>query len=205
MQKKVFILPVLLVVTSIFAYSMGANVPTTSVSTDGGVKHVGRPCYEIYRVDGTVEKFCSDNIIVDSGRIMLQEWAIHDIGAAIDYLAVGGNTSSALCTGEPKEFCGAVNNSWTNITNHFNAASGLEADQCTLKNATDPVSQAGNTSCTITYTATADNLYVNLSSLSNGTLIGDTPTGVPFVIAGFTNAILQTNDQLNVTWYWWIA
>ena len=191
-MKKMYLLPILVILAVGSAMAILPSMMTSSSSTSDGLQYHAVVCKEVYRADGTVEDIgCGSNILVNNGRNMIQDRMTGSQTGNLSVINVGGNLT-------------AMTTASTNISNIFNAASGLSPAVGAIYNATDPLTQVGNTSVTHTFTAAADNLYVNQTGLSNESLLVTSGAAL-FAGEGFTNVVLQTNDQLNVTWYWWVS
>lgn len=85
-------------------------------------------------------------------------------------------------------------------------SNGLTQAEGTVAFVSSPALANGNTSITKTFTCTSCvNTLINATALYNSTTTCETnAVGCnAFAEANFTAATLQTNDQINVTWYIW--
>jgi len=118
-----------------------------------------------------------------------------------DVISVGivnySQTASDTCLNNATA-AGKICTDWT--------ANGLTQAAGTVAFVSSPALTGGNTSITKTFTCTScSNTVINGTGLYNTTTTCSSSTAgcVMFAEANFTSATLQTNDQINVTWYIW--
>jgi hypothetical protein len=195
MQNRYKIIPIFIPVTLILGLMLGSsfNSPSSSTLSSIATEHGGIACVQVTRADGTVEpESCSHNVFTAVGRNMTRDY----LGAgtslsAINVIAISqlNESTDVDTTTLPGEWtlCGLTKIAGTGPTPINNAIGGA--------------STSGNWSVTKTFTSTCDNMLVNGTALMNGTAAGNKT----FAIANFTSATLQTNDQINVTWFVYVA
>lgn len=185
-KKKSVVIPLLAIlsVAFIFAFVFAFN-PQTPISENQvqGITHGDKWCAQIIRADGTVEApYCAENTYTNAGKNATRDLLGGGSGtAAFDYIALG-NTTSPTATD-------------TTLGGEY-AAGGLTRAQGTYYSLT----QAGNWTISKTFTATADNLLVNTTALFNAS-----SSGVMLAGFSFTDATLQTNDQITINATIWSA
>jgi hypothetical protein len=171
----------------LFGQNIGIRISGNSVGLP--TSHSGIACIQVTRADGTKEEsICNHNQFPMSGRNMTRDY----LGAgaslsAINVVAAGNVTTSQAAT--------------ENWLNGEYAACGLTKAAGTGPTGVSGADANGNWSITKTFTSTCDSVVVNGTALMNGTGAGN----YTFAMANFTSATLQTNDQINITWFVWVT
>jgi len=160
---------------------MLTSMPSSVFGSSGQeVKYGSMVC--VYHNDELVG--CTENLLVDRGKNLIKDRLTNGTGVAVDFIAVGNGSRAAA----PAD---------TSLQNEITAATG-----CTNLARTQDTSVVkignGNWSYSIKFTSDCSGLIVNTTALYNHT---SETTGF-FAANNFTNDVtLQTNDELNVTWY----
>jgi len=175
--------------TPIISSTTNTIIASSSTIPSLATAHYGEACMQITRADGTVEsEVCNHNQFPMSGRNMTRDY----LGAgatlsAVNVVAAGNVTTSQAAT--------------ENWLNGEYAACGLTKAAGTGPTGVSGANANGNWSVTKTFTSTCDSVVVNGTALMNGTGAGN----YTFAMANFTSATLQTNDQINITWFVWVT
>ncbi len=177
-MKKIIGLMSLLAVVAIgvMIVSYGGFVGNVMLSSSGQeVEYSSMVC--VY-LNGN-EVFCKPNTLTALGKNMTRDRLTGGAGAAVDYIGVGNstgvNSTSPSLEGEISD-CGLDRAQDTSVLNIDN----------------------GNWSYNYKFTSTCSGLIVNTTGIFNHTSANDG------FLAGATfssSVTLQTNDELNVTWY----
>jgi len=160
--------------------------------------HGGMACIEVYRADGTKENLgCNSNMYTNYGRNATRQIFFGAGGsAAFDVISVGVVNASEAVTDRclaNQTGAGAYCKDWN--------ANGLQPAVGTAAQVTGSPNDFGNVSITKTFTCTnCVNTVINGTGLYNSTTLTDLTM---FASANFTSVTLQTNDQINVTWFLW--
>jgi hypothetical protein len=195
--------------------TLTTNLPTTTVNSAGAsYTHVGYACYKVRKAGEPASVLyegydtCSHNVYTNFGK-----------NATVEYLFGAAASKGAFTVIS----VGVANNSQTStdrcIANLTGAGAGCE-DYGT--NGFTPIAGTmalvrsgggidfGNVSITTTFTCTScSSTVINATGLYNATTFtaggNNTNAGglTLFAEANFTAATLQTNDQINVTWFIW--
>ena len=190
-KGKLFLIPlaVLLIIGTFFAVTQlsGSEVQSSPNSFSQGLSYNAVQCTEVIRADGSVENLgCSQNTFFNQGANNTR-----------DYLGNGVSTGPmqniSLCNATAG--CASPIVAGTETFNKYTTCGLSDNSAGTYATTTSSV---GNWSINRVFTATCDGLVTNVTRLSNA-------TGSIFAGNSFTSTTLQTNDQLNLTWYIWVA
>lgn len=166
----------------IMAFSLGGIVgnvvlSSSSVQNPSGqqVKYGSMVC--VYH--NNEEVYCSPNTLTDTGKNLTASRLTGEVADAMNYIAVGNGTP--------------VNSSTVFLEDEIAECGLTRTQDSSAVNIGD-----GNWSYSVQFTSTCNGILVNTTVLYNNTAGGDT------AFAGDTfgsDVTLQSNDQLNVTWY----
>jgi hypothetical protein len=206
-----------LAIISVGAYSMFYSTP---IATTTGTPIVTSPLHVAFVtssgacqngdticLQGVVAK--SHNVYTTTGmnetsnRVFCGGQATCPALQPFDYISVGlvnvSQTATDTCIGNSSQAgAGLVKGCGDWLSNGLTQAAGTVAWALPFAN--------GNVSITKTFTCTScSSTPINATALYNSTTTCETTTAgcVMFAEANFTLATLQTNDQINVTWYIW--
>ena len=171
-------------------------------------EHVGYACYKL-RLAGEPASVlysgfdqCVHNVFTNRGMNATRDFLFHGATGTYNVISVGIVNASQTVVDEclsNQTGAGAYCRDWT--------ANGLTQAVGTVK---DIVSGGGvdfgNVSITKTFTCTdCTDTVINGTGLYNTTTTGISSVNgqMMFAEANFTSATLQTNDQINVTWFIW--
>ncbi len=170
----------------------GSQVPATV--EEGKAVAIGynsAVCKEVTRADGSKEDLgCKHNLFTSMGKDMVRDLlGIYSSLAAVNVISLGNATGADQ---------GAAN---VSLGQEYGAnppaACGLGRAAGSFSNVT---TSAGNWSVSKVFTATCNALNVSATGLYNAT-----SGNFLFAETTFTPATLQTNDQINITWYIWVT
>ena len=174
----------------------GSNSPASSQVSEGKFAAIGynsMVCKEVTRADGAKEDLgCKHNLFTNYGKNMTRDLITNPTaGAAVNVISLGNATGAdqdALNTSLGQEY----------------GAGGSNPAACGLGRAAGsylpiPTSH-GNWSISKVFTATCNSLTVSATGLYN-----HTSASTLFAETIFTPATLQTNDQINITWFIWVT
>jgi len=180
---------------------MHAGVATGSETESIG--YTGMVCKQVIRANGVVEpQFCDHNIVTLNGTNFTTSQLFGAPSAAaateIENISLGNGTgTSPPQTGDTSSFGGIIEAGCSGLA-PSNTLSWINIPNAT---AGTYITGSGNVSANHKWTAgcgSGTGIEVNRTAISSTTL--------PFfAVNQFTNVFLQTNDQLNVTWYVWIT
>ena len=179
---------------------MHAGVATSSESESIG--YTGMVCKQVIRANGEAEpQFCDHNIITLNGTNFTTSQLFDSPSAAaatpVNNISLGNGTgTSPPQTGDTFSFKGIPDCG-------LDPYDGAEFDWINIPNATAGtyITSSGNVSANKKWTSTCGS---GTGERVNQTAISRT-VGAFFAVNQFTDVYLQTNDQLNVTWYVWIT
>lgn len=158
----------LLLIISIFSFSISPTTTSQSIDYHGSV------C--VYKNGELVD--CNDNVLYNSGANLTR-----------DSLGIGSNgavLNISLCNATAG--CGTPVAAASETFNEYTTC-GLAEIAGSYSN----LGQTGNWTVSHTFTASCDNLEVNVTRLGND-------TGTNFAGNSFTLVTMQTNDQLTINW-----
>lgn len=139
---------------------------------------------------------CGPNTLTDVGKNMIRDQLTGTNTMNISWIALCNSTNVTADGGG--NGCVQPATSDTVLLGEYKSLCGLNRSQGTFARLNN-----GNFSYANTFTATCNNLVTNVTSIFNSSTTG-TATAY-FAGNNFTSVTLQTNDQLTVTWYVWIA
>lgn len=187
MNKKIVSIALVFSVLAISAFTasyFSSTVSSGSMTENFG--YVGVACAQVTRANGAVENLgCHHNLITNKGKEYIKA-SLNGTASMWNFtnLTLGGNTTAMAATD-------------TDLANIQATASGL-----------GPGSAAywyigvGNSSLSKLWTNAGATVNINSTGIYNTTLA---PTNL-FAEAYFgSNTNLQVGDQINVTYYWWVA
>lgn len=175
---------VLVFLAAVLVVDLMSSLSTLNSNTGAqGINYVGTVCPKIIRSSGRVEDLgCGHNLLMNEGKNFIEEEIGNGTASTniVDVMFLGngttwGTSDMTVHTGEIIE-CG------------LGAATGLSAND--IGN--------GNWSFTNTWTSSCAGVIVNTTGLNCSACAEGTEF---FAGNNFTSVTLQTNDQINVTWY----
>lgn len=183
MDKKYIAGTCLVVVFALAAVALSNGTTGNNVAAD--FNWHGEVCPTILRADGTVNILpCNSNTITTDGLNHIKECigaGTTTTGCVMKYLIVGNGTA-------PSSGSSSLDNEISDCG--FNRTTA----------ATYASNGNGNWSYSLTWTSTCDNLVVNTTALFN-----ETSSGTMLAGTDFTDATLQTDDMLQVTYHTWVT
>jgi hypothetical protein len=173
-HKRLVIYSILSVVILTFIFYLAPNISLDANSQSDSLNYRGDVC--VYLNGELVE--CSHNVLYNSGANLTR-----------DSLGIGGNgevLNLSLCNATAG--CGTPVAAASETYNEYTGC-GLG----NVQGAYTSLGQTGNWTVSNTFTASCDNLEVNVTRLQN-------ESGVNFAGNSFTLVTMQTNDQLTINW-----
>lgn len=126
---------------------------------------------------------CTPNVLTNTGKDLIKDYiGGAAAGAKVDFIGISNGTPPAAGST-------TLNNEIT--TCGFARAAGSYVSRSESN---------GNWSFSKVFTSTCNSILVNTTGIFNAS-----SAGVLFAGNTFTDATLQSNDQLNVTWFIWIV
>ena len=200
--KLKILLPLLVVIglVGIGSFYFGQTLtPITTFGVSGtGATHAGFVCVEVYRVDGSKEFLgCHHNLYSNYGKNATRQIFFGAGGsAAFNVISTGIENATIAATDRciaNQTGAGAFCKDWN--------ANGLQPAVGTVSEVRGGPNDFGNVSITKTFTCmNCANTPINATGLYNSTALTDLSL---FAEANFTTATLQTNDQINITFFIW--
>jgi len=177
MRRKILAIP-LLVLTTVFALGAGMMSGGSPSEIPQGVGLDGVQCTKITRADGSIEDLgCHHNVLTTTGANAIRD-LVGGGSAGPDFNYIGlGNDTGAPVAGD------------TALEKEWNACGVTRATGTYAAYASAKWSMAK------TFTSTCDGVVVNASGMFNGS-----SAQTLLCAANFTQATLQTDDQITVTW-----
>lgn len=181
------VIAALLVAVLWFGFS-GSNTRSPAELQEGKFTAIGYSsavCKEVIRADGKKEDLgCRHNLFTNYGKNITRDLlGTYSNLAAVNYIALANNTSAPAATD-------------VSLSGEYTAC-GVSRAAATYNT---QAASHGNWSMSKVFTSTCDSVVVVETGLYNSSS-GNTL----FAETGFTNATLQTNDQINITWFIWVT
>lgn len=183
-DRRALLVPVIAILGFVLGIYVAPSLTSVSVTSnsESGIKYWSEVCVS---KNGVLIQ-CDHNVFTDRGKNVTKEY-------------LTGRTSNAAITAI------AVGNGSTPTATTDSATSGLNGEiaECGLSRAAGTFSQNNTAGVwfverVFTVSTCGGTIRVNTTGLLNSTAV--TNTNFTFAANSFTNADLQNNDQLNVTW-----
>lgn len=176
---------------------------STMLTSNGAtITYHSAVCESIIRTDGTVENLgCSKNLFNNDGKSFIADQvssANLSVGTGIvNVIAVGTKDGEPACisaqSAADQYLCGEE------------TANGLARAVANAVRLNNSAISNGNWSLTREFTYTGGSaITLNTTGLFNSTTANDTRE-IFFAQNTFTDATLNTNDKINITWFIWVV
>ena len=195
--SKVFLIPLAIIVVSVFSFYLGSNFSTTFSSTtetpvegEMSLKFTGALC--VY-INGK-EWECKKNLFTDLGKNYTKQALLGAYASNVITEFIGVSRLNTSQAGTDTALQGEYSVDYP--------ACGMGRAAATTRNTTvncETTSCPGNWTVTNEFTSTCDSRDVNATGLFD-VISGSTM----FAEANFTTATLNTNDKINITWFVWV-
>jgi len=180
-----FIKPAQTIIYASTGLAVNDKVDISAYRPTNQILYTGIACLQVIRSDGTKEpEECKHNIITNRGLTFLKMSVNGSWGTTnLNTLALGNATAAQAATDT--------------------ALGGLYTGTCNLSAAAATyagLSPNGNSSLNYLFTTNCSTVYVNATGIYNATTSGNL-----FAETTFSTKTLNSGDQINETYYWWIV
>lgn len=184
-NKRIVLLVPLIAMSMLLGSMLSTPIPSTT-GTAQVIGHGGAFEYQHIRNGKVIDEWSDSNTLMYAGGNMTVEKLIGGgTPAAADYIAIGNGTAPAAAS--------------TTLDSENADGVGLDRAQGTIAKAVTGNIWNASVNYVFTYTG-AGSCVVNSSALFNASA-----NGVMFIGSDFTDRTMETNDQLNMTAYFWAA